>query len=84
VQGDRGEPGQDDPDGRRGYGRRAPLQLGGFNSDDGLSLAARSAPRPLSAMIVPRVKISPPQTPCGSWRSTAPARQELRTGQDRQ
>ena len=33
------------------------------------------------AVIAPRVKISPPQTPCGSWRSSAPARQEPRIGQ---
>ncbi len=32
-------------------------------------------------MIVPWMKISPPQTPCGSWRSTAPARQNRRIGQ---
>jgi hypothetical protein len=32
-------------------------------------------------MIVPRAKISPPQTPWGSPRSTAPARQARRTGQ---
>ena len=39
-------------------------------------------PRDLfSEMIAPWVKISPPQTPCGSWRSTAPARQNRRIGQ---
>jgi hypothetical protein len=36
------------------------------------------------AVIAPRVKISPPQTPCGSWRSSALARQEPRIGQGAQ
>ena len=35
-------------------------------------------------MIAPRSKISPPQTPHGSRRSSAPARQASRAGQSRQ
>ena len=34
-----------------------------------------------SVVIAPWAKIWPPQTPCGSWRSTAPARQIRRIGQ---
>jgi MFS family permease len=33
-------------------------------------------------VIVPRSKISPPQTPCGSRRVSAPSRQGPRSGQD--
>ncbi len=38
-------------------------------------------PRGLSVMIAPRAKISPSQTPWGSCRSAAPARQTRRIGQ---
>jgi hypothetical protein len=54
------------------YGLTRPALLGG-------------RPRGLfSVMIAPRAKISPPQTPWGSCRSTAPARQAGRIGQGRQ
>jgi hypothetical protein len=45
-------------------------------------LAGRPRGR-FSAMITPWSKISPPQTPHGSARSTAPARHASRSGQVR-
>lgn len=53
------------------------------SSASGLVLGGR--PRGLlRAMIAPWWKISPPQTPHGSARSSAPARQAVRSGQGRQ
>ncbi len=48
----------------------------------GRSCAGRPRGR-LRAMTAPRSKISPPQTPHGSRRSSAPARQARRAGQSR-
>ena len=45
---------------------------------------AGTSPGRLRAMTAPRSKISPPQTPQGSARSRAPARQASRTGQSAQ
>ena len=71
--------------GHAGRGSRDQSRDGGdpaSNYDFTRPVLLGGRPRVLfSGMIAPRARISPPQTPCGSPRCTAPARQARRTGQ---
>ncbi len=69
--------------------RSSPARQGRVRRSAGPALARLRAwaagPRGLFVVMTkPLTKISPPQTPCGSWRSAAPARQARRIGQERQ